>query len=280
MKVENIVPGRYTHATYSKDWSYWKWNILSLIDTHMQFCPPYCARTCPPTFVFSNALLIAIFITHSGMYDDEDWSYGEGYYAQYADIDEDADIGIVNMPYDVSYPQLPPCIMNWKGCVYSHCAMNMWKMLAVTAPTVSQPYVSQSACLFSELRQDHLVSSTLQGSCTCIISICMIGNNNGVSQKSMQLYHIFCLDSSSHAHPCLHQFSHQKNQTYFICVKHNILRKLSCWPSFPHHYIVSRCVCVGAYTSGWCAPFIWCKRRQSTSNFWICICANACKHAL
>jgi hypothetical protein len=43
------------------------------------------------------------FAFRAGAYDDEDWAYGEGYYASnWADIDEDADIGIINMPYDVS----------------------------------------------------------------------------------------------------------------------------------------------------------------------------------
>ena len=36
---------------------------------------------------------------------DEDWSYGAGYYLDnFGDIDEDADIGVVNMPYQVCVP--------------------------------------------------------------------------------------------------------------------------------------------------------------------------------
>lgn len=37
----------------------------------------------------------------SSAYDDEDWAYGDGAYAEYADIDEYADTGVISMPYDV-----------------------------------------------------------------------------------------------------------------------------------------------------------------------------------
>eukprot|EP00293_Proteomonas_sulcata_P013985 CAMPEP_0184293804 /NCGR_PEP_ID=MMETSP1049-20130417/5146_1 /TAXON_ID=77928 /ORGANISM="Proteomonas sulcata, Strain CCMP704" /LENGTH=133 /DNA_ID=CAMNT_0026601881 /DNA_START=40 /DNA_END=441 /DNA_ORIENTATION=- len=39
-------------------------------------------------------------------YDDEDWAYGDGYYKQWEDIDPDADIGVIDMPYQLDYDLL------------------------------------------------------------------------------------------------------------------------------------------------------------------------------
>uniref|UniRef100_A0A7S0DXD8 Uncharacterized protein n=1 Tax=Hanusia phi TaxID=3032 RepID=A0A7S0DXD8_9CRYP len=36
-------------------------------------------------------------------YSDEGYGLGQGYYADYADIDEDADVGVLNMPYPLNF---------------------------------------------------------------------------------------------------------------------------------------------------------------------------------
>ena len=53
----------------------------------------------------------------AGIYDDEDWAYGDGYYASnWPDIDEDADVGVIGMPYSVRLP--PARVFSCVKCRY------------------------------------------------------------------------------------------------------------------------------------------------------------------
>eukprot|EP00285_Hemiselmis_virescens_P014154 CAMPEP_0173380084 /NCGR_PEP_ID=MMETSP1356-20130122/2849_1 /TAXON_ID=77927 ORGANISM="Hemiselmis virescens, Strain PCC157" /NCGR_SAMPLE_ID=MMETSP1356 /ASSEMBLY_ACC=CAM_ASM_000847 /LENGTH=136 /DNA_ID=CAMNT_0014333573 /DNA_START=9 /DNA_END=419 /DNA_ORIENTATION=- len=48
--------------------------------------------------------------------DDEDWAYGDGYYStNWPDIDENADVGVLNMPYDLDNDLLGAHIASISG---------------------------------------------------------------------------------------------------------------------------------------------------------------------
>lgn len=71
-------------------------------------------------------------MTGTGNYDDEDWAYGDGYYYNnFADLDDEADVGIINMPYPVRL--LSHFVAH--VCMHMQCARSVctfWRRALVT----------------------------------------------------------------------------------------------------------------------------------------------------